>query len=362
MNLLANLPKKLHQELSINKARANFITLFITSLLRVRTVSLTEIALNFSPEVQFSSSYRRIQDFFVKFKICYHLLAKLIMSLLPDEPLVLSIDRTNWKFGKADINIFMLTVEYHGIAIPVLWHMLNKRGNSNQIERIKLIKEFTDLFGKHRINKLLADREFIGEQWIKYLKREGITFGIRVKHNMIVDNIKGVVGQKKLSELFTSPKTKVYKSVSLFGTTLNIAGKKLTNKDDYLIIVTNGDAKNILDEYRRRWKIETMFSFLKTRGFNLESTHMICPNKLRMLVGLLAITFLFCLSIGVEKNKEKPIPLKTHGRKAISLFRYGLDNIRKIVCDTKTFCYQLYWQIKKVIEAMTTMTIIVKLN
>ncbi len=86
MNLLANLPKKLHQELSINKARANFITLFITSLLRVRTVSLTEIALNFSPEVQFSSSYRRIQDFFVKFKICYHLLAKLIMSLLPMNP------------------------------------------------------------------------------------------------------------------------------------------------------------------------------------------------------------------------------------------------------------------------------------
>jgi hypothetical protein len=355
---MANLPKRLHQELGINKARAKFITLFIASLIRVRTVNLTEIALNFSPEVESPSSYRRIQDFFVRFKMCYHLLAKLIMSLLPKDPLVLSIDRTNWQFGKADINIFMLSVEYHGVAVPVLWHMLNKRGNSNQTERITLLKEFTGLFGKHRIDKLLADREFIGEQWIKYLKKEGITFGVRVKHNMIADNIKGIVGQKKLSELFASPKTRVYKSISIFGTTLNIAGKKLTHKDDYLIIVTNGAAQNILEQYRRRWKIETMFSFLKTRGFNLESTHMTCPNKLRMLVGLLAIAFLFCLSIGVQKNKEKPIGIKTHGRKAISLFRYGLDNIRKIVCGNKAFCYQLYWQIKKVIDAMTTMTLI----
>lgn len=362
MTVMANLPKRLHQELGINKARAKFIALFIDSLIRVRTVNLTEIALNFSSEVESSSSYRRIQSFFVNFKMCYHLLARLIMSLLPDEPLVLSLDRTNWKFGKADINIFMLTVEYQGVAIPVLWHMFDKRGNSNQTERIKLIKEFIDLFGKHRISNLLADREFIGERWIKYLKQEHIPFAIRIKHNMLVDNIKGVKGQKKCSELFNSSKTKVYDSVNLFGTILNIAGKRLTSKNDYMIIVTNGVAKNNLEEYRRRWKIETMFSCLKTRGFNLESTHMSCPNKLRMLVGLLAIAFLFCLSIGIERNKEKPIAIKSHGRRATSLFRYGLDCIRRIVCGAKAFRQQLYRLIQKVIDTMTTITMVVKVN
>jgi len=360
MKIMANLPEKLHQELGINKARANFITLFISSLICVRTVNLTEIALNFSPKVQTSSSYRRIQSFFLNFELCYSLLAKLIMSLLPDEPLVLSIDRTNWKFGKVDINIFMLSVEYNGVAIPVLWHMLNKTGNSNQTERIKLIKEFTTIFGKHRISNLLADREFIGEKWIGYLKKEGIPFSIRVKHNMLVDDIKGVVGKKKCSELFNSPKTKVYQSVNIFGTTLNMAGKKLTDKNDYMIIVTDGNAKNNLRAYRRRWKIETMFSSLKTRGFNLESTHMSCPYKLRMLVGLLAIAFLFCLTIGIEKNKEKPIAIKTHGRRAMSLFRYGLDSIRKLVCDANAFCRQTYWQIQKIINAFSTVTLIMK--
>ncbi len=51
MQIMANLPEKPHQKLDINKARVKFITLFISSLIRMRTVNLTHIALNFSPEV-----------------------------------------------------------------------------------------------------------------------------------------------------------------------------------------------------------------------------------------------------------------------------------------------------------------------
>ncbi|WP_265578869.1 hypothetical protein [Psychrobacter sanguinis] len=31
----------------------------------------------------------------------------------------LTIDRTNWKWGKSNLNIFMLGVVYKGIAIPL---------------------------------------------------------------------------------------------------------------------------------------------------------------------------------------------------------------------------------------------------
>ncbi|HAT8797519.1 TPA: IS4 family transposase, partial [Legionella pneumophila] len=30
-------------------------------------------------------------------------------------------DRTNWRWGKKDINILMLSVVYKGIAIPLFW-------------------------------------------------------------------------------------------------------------------------------------------------------------------------------------------------------------------------------------------------
>lgn len=41
------------------------------------------------------------------------------------------MDRTNWKFGEANINILMLGITYKGIAYPLLFSMLDKRGNSN---------------------------------------------------------------------------------------------------------------------------------------------------------------------------------------------------------------------------------------
>lgn len=360
MQLMSKFVDILHKEAGINKARSKFIALFVESLIRVRTVNLTEIALNFSSEVKESSSYRRIQGFFKSFSFPYHLFARLIMSLLPSEPLVISIDRTNWKFGVADTNIFMLTAEYRGVAIPILWHLLPKRGNSNQLERIELLKEFIALFGKGRIKNLLADREFIGEKWISYLSDQEIPFTIRVKHNMVVRENEN--GKTRLSDLFSSTQTKVYKNQSLFNRKVDIVGKRLDKKDDYLIIITNGDAKLNIEEYRRRWKIETMFSSLKTRGFNLEDTHMTEDSKLKMLVGILAIAYVFSFLVGVQKEKYEPIKIKKHGRKAMSSFRYGLDQIRKAISDTKQFYRNVFYLIDKIIDRMTVLTLVMKTN
>ena len=70
------------------------------------------------------------------------------------------MDRTNWRWGKSDINILMLSVKYHSIAIPVMWRFLPKKGNSNFNERVELIEGFIKIFGEGKIAELLADREF----------------------------------------------------------------------------------------------------------------------------------------------------------------------------------------------------------
>lgn len=64
----------------------------------------------------------------------------------------------------ANINILMLGIAYEGMTIPLLWTMLNKRGNSNTNERRALIERFLDLFGEECIEAFLADREFIGDE------------------------------------------------------------------------------------------------------------------------------------------------------------------------------------------------------
>ena len=51
-------------------------------------------------------------------------------------------------------------------------------------ERIKLIKRFVELFGKECIEAVVAERQFIGNDWLSFLQAECIPFHIRIKDNM----------------------------------------------------------------------------------------------------------------------------------------------------------------------------------
>jgi hypothetical protein len=100
----------------------------------------------------------------------------------------LSLDRTNWKWDKTNINLLVLAVVYRSTAIPVYWLPLNKQGNSNTRERIALMKRFIDQFGSQG---LLADREFIGDRWMGWVLEQKIPFYIRIRNNACSVNSQG---------------------------------------------------------------------------------------------------------------------------------------------------------------------------
>jgi hypothetical protein len=138
-----------HFKGAINLARIKLIAFFITALCKVQTVNFDKLANAFHTITHHSSSLRRIQRFIATFHLDADVIAKLIFKLLPiDGKYILTIDRTNWKYGRVDINIFMLGIVYQGVAFPLMFTMLRKRGNSNSAEHINLIKRFIRLFGR----------------------------------------------------------------------------------------------------------------------------------------------------------------------------------------------------------------------
>ena len=66
--------------------------------------------------------------------------------------------------------------------------MLEKAGNSNTAERVVLLERFLAPFGAHRIATLLADREFVGEDWFTWLQHQGIPFHLRIKCDTHIPN------------------------------------------------------------------------------------------------------------------------------------------------------------------------------
>ncbi len=123
-----------------NLARVRFLATIICSLCKLQSVCYVKLAQDLSANAKVESNLRRIQRFFAEFIIDGDLIAKLVFSMLPTlPPYRLSLDRTNWKFGSTNINILMISVCYNGVGIPLIWSMLNKRGNSNEKERKELL-------------------------------------------------------------------------------------------------------------------------------------------------------------------------------------------------------------------------------
>jgi transposase len=225
----------------------------------------------------------------------------------------------------------MLSIAYKGIGIPLFWVVLNLEGNSCAEDRIDLLKRVVERLGINRIEALLADREFIGTQWFLFLLEQKIPFIIRVKQNSMVEigeNGKLPIGRlrKRLSQ-----KKVMNHLVNLWSLSLYASIEKRKGAKEQMIVVSNFKFEDPLGMYRRRWEIETMFGCLKTRGFRMEDTHITDPDKIEKVVFVLAIAFCWAYRMGDIQDQTRPIEVKTHGRKARSLFREGLNLIRRAI-------------------------------
>jgi hypothetical protein len=265
----------------------------------------------------------------------YAEIAEAVVALVAiPEPWVLSIDRTDWQFGDCVFNILMLGVVHDGVAFPLVWCLLDQRGNSNTHERIELFNEFLRRFGERNIACLTADREFVGKAWFGYLLQDPLTpFRIRIRENHKLSD--GCIS-RKVRGLFADVQigqTKILRHKRrLWGHWVYVAAMRLAD-GELLVVATQSAPKSAIVDYAKRWGIETLFGIFKTRGFCLESTHLTDAKRLSKLLALLSLALCWAFLVGEWLNELKPLTIKKHGRRAKSIFRYGFDHLRNIVLN-----------------------------
>jgi hypothetical protein len=335
-DLLSALRSCLNESFALYKTRLDTFCVLIIGVLNARTVNLTHLTGTFPGKAEVASNYRRLQRFFQQVRLDYDALARFIVRFMGIEsgPWMLALDRTNWEFGQKHINILMLAICHQGIAIPLLWTVLGRAGNSSTRQRTALFQRFCKLFGADKIAGLTGDREFIGEEWMNYLIERRIPFILRLKENMIVS----IDGRTyTLSSLLR--KLKKGRGRAIYHDTVvgadptpdsprvSLACKRLAD-GELLILATNSIAETALETYRKRWQIETLFAACKTRGFNLEDTHISHSMRIKKLMAVLAIAFCWAHRTGEWLAQAEPIRILAHKRKAKSIFRYGFDKLR----------------------------------
>lgn len=314
-----------------NLARKDFFSRFILALIERRNVQFHEVARSLNESVKTSSNIVRIQDFFREVSVDFDQVAILLINLLPRAKKVrLCIDRTEWDFGKCQVNILMVVAVCDGISVPLFWELLdNKSGNSSSEARIGLLEKCVTLLGKERIGMVVGDREFVGHLWLSYLKDNGLDFVMRFpKHHKIQDVSGECIYISNL--IFCKNSPRILKNVLIDGV-VGDAWVKLLNTGDYLFLFGTVNVQYMGQLYRKRWAIEMVFQAFKTRGFNIENTHLNELHKLKKLIAFVSLAYAFTTSLGIYVHKKiTKLSKKKHGYLAKSFTRKGIEIIQEL--------------------------------
>ncbi|MEH0153069.1 IS4 family transposase [Limibacter armeniacum] len=305
----------------------------ITALVEDENVQFHQIAKNLPSKAQKASRTKQVKRFMSGAVFNYQALMAWLFSCLPSGKITLCIDRTNWQSRKQAVNILAVTAYSHGVGFPLAFRLLDKKGNSHQQERIDLLKEVLQIVPPERIGKVIADREFIGKKWLRFMTMQGIVFCVRIpSHHKI--NIDGV---EKTGEVWSKEGFRCTdRRATIYGMDLTLSMQMTKDKNgrkDYLIVVSNLMKRGLLSSYRKRWSIEVFFQSLKGRGFNLEATHLTKLDRLERLFAVVCMAFAVCHLFGVAfHEKVQNIKVKNHGYRENSYFRKGKDLLQEHFC------------------------------
>jgi hypothetical protein len=237
-------------------------------------------------------------------------------------PVVLAMDRTNWAFGGTEHNLLVVGAILGDSLVPLAWVARGKDGSSSGKERIALMRKLLKFWRKEDIEYLLADREFIGEEWLSWLRSENISCVTRLRGNLVVTRENGAKTRvDALCKGVHEGRSSQMLPVEMSGKTWQLQAKRTS---DGLVMVLCHKMEKIAGKpvnlYRKRWRIECAFACLKRKGFELEDTHLQHANRLETLRG--AVLIAFCWSLAIARKCKKP-KIKNHGYPANCAFTLG---------------------------------------
>jgi hypothetical protein len=305
-------------------------------------------------ETKPESNYKRLTRFFQtedKREIIKSLLCVCLCLLKANEQIkYLALDGTSWEFGDKKIHLLTLSVIYGGVSIPIWWEDLDKKGTSNFKERKRVIRnagKFLNLKGLI----LLADREYIGRGWFKYLTNRKIGFVIRLKAKAYKEEIDAASEQASPKDYFQKARYIKLQRIAEFkryrrcgvSKGIRIDAKRYTfvifknpkvDADEPLLYFISSltDKRQIIKAYPIRWKIECCFKHLKSNGFRLEEMSLKDPLKIMLMMAMVVFLYVLCICEGLKQlKKTKPSDWKKFKdgaiTLAISVFRKGLSQV-----------------------------------
>jgi hypothetical protein len=268
--------------------------------------------------------------------------AKELLAGLADSPLLLAMDGST--VGRGCMTL-MVCVIYHKRALPIAWVVYKgKKGHASAETHISVLELLQPLVPAGADVILLGDGEYDSVEMLEWVEQQT---NWEVVVRTACDTKVYTDGEwLSLNELCIPPGGLISLPDVLFTRQaygpMHVIARWDKDYDDPLYLVTNMElAEEACYWYKRRYRIETLFSDKKSRGFHIDQSHLSDPARVARLLISTSLAYIWIVYLGLQAIQQGCTDLIDRAdRVDKSLFRLGLDRLTYLLKWGKPFTVQ----------------------
>jgi hypothetical protein len=241
----------------------------------------------------------------------------------------------------------MVSLIFKNKALPLAWLVVKqKKGHLLEEFHLELINTVKELIPDNNHVVLLGDGEFDGIDLQAIVAGFEWEYVVRTAHNSILfeDGIEfpfNTVEPAGNSDFFSIPN--VVFTRKKYGPVHAIIWWNKDYKEPIYLLTNIELAEQACICYKKRFKIETFFSDQKSRGFNIQKSHIDDPKRIFRLLIASCLAYIWIIYLGTLAMKDK-FYLQIHrtDRCDLSLFTLGLRLLEYFIDSQNTIPVKFY--------------------
>jgi len=254
--------------------------------------------------------------------------AELILDQLAKQTMYIAIDGSVVARGCMTV---MAGVVYKQRLLPLVWITYKgKKGHTTAERHIELLKLLQAMLPNQADVVLLGDAEYDTVDMLRWVKDETKwRFVVRsapqllIMQNETSQKFRDLSGRRGSIRFLTNASFTAQALTPI--TAIAWWGKRY--KKPIFLITNHVKVIEACYFYRKRFKIETMFSDKKSRGFHIQKSHLSEPARVACLLLASSLAYLWMIYLGITlmADEHKRHLIDRTDRVDKSLFRLGLD-------------------------------------
>ena len=223
----------------------------------------------------------------------------------------------------------MISILYQKRAIPLMWQTVRgSKGHLPEMTHVALLARVQDLFPPDCTVVFLGDGEFDGIKLLAAIDANGWEYVCRTARNRILvdDEDEFALNDLALARGDCIDVTDIGFTRANFQNTTVIAWWHKAYEEPLYLVTNMECVGEACHWYCRRFHIETFFSDQKSRGFNLQKSHLSDPERIARFLIASCLAYVWIIYLGVQAKQDKAVMCMIHrvDRCDLSLFQLGL--------------------------------------